>query len=117
MNTYPLPEPDFTVDGTGLLCVTLLMKLRAHIRDAAPDSVVHCVATDPAAPLGLPAWCHMTGHGYLGPVPDSGRAAYALRLTAAPVATRRMLPGTGRRPNARWDRRHAAARSPSPARP
>ncbi|MFJ8107639.1 sulfurtransferase TusA family protein [Streptomyces sp. NPDC096132] len=71
-----------TVDGTGLLCVTLLLRLRRAIDGAAAGTVVHVVATDPAAPLDLPVWCHMTGHLYLGPVPGTDRAVYALRLAA-----------------------------------
>ncbi|GED90271.1 sulfurtransferase TusA family protein [Streptomyces sp. 6-11-2] len=75
-------EADITVDGTGLLCVTLLLGLRAAIEDAAPGTHVHVMATDPAAPLDLPAWCHMTGHHYLGPVPNTAEPpVYALRLT------------------------------------
>lgn len=90
------PAPDITVDGTGLLCVTLLLRLRKEIDDAAPGTVVHIVATDPAAPLDLPAWCHMTGHHYLGPVPDGGgRPVYALRIAADARATR---------PDAPWHR-------------
>ncbi|UKY54779.1 sulfurtransferase TusA family protein [Streptomyces inhibens] len=88
MSAAPIPAADLTVDGTGLLCVTLLLKLRARIADAPPGTVVHVIATDPAAPLDLPAWCHMTGHTYLGPVPDPGRDVYALRLTTAALATR-----------------------------
>ncbi|CAL9400495.1 hypothetical protein SUDANB150_01433 [Streptomyces sp. enrichment culture] len=87
----PLPEADLTVDGTGLLCVTLLLRLRAQIDGAPPGTVVHVVATDPAAPLDLPAWCHMTGHTYLGPVPGE-RPVYALRLAADARATRRDAP-------------------------
>jgi len=30
--------------------------------------VIHLIARDPAAPLDLAAWCHLTGHTYLGPV-------------------------------------------------
>ncbi|MFF8835153.1 sulfurtransferase TusA family protein [Streptomyces sp. NPDC015130] len=82
------PAPDLVVDGTGLLCVTLLLRLRKDIDGSAPGTVVHIVATDPAAPLDLPAWCHMTGHEYLGPVPDpAGRSVYALRLVAGALAT------------------------------
>ncbi|MFF4962767.1 sulfurtransferase TusA family protein [Streptomyces sp. NPDC001222] len=73
--------PDITVDGTGLLCVTLLMRLGKEIDGAEPGSVVHVVATDPAAPLDLPAWCHLTGHHYLGPAPGDDRPVYALRLS------------------------------------
>ncbi|WP_053914732.1 sulfurtransferase TusA family protein [Streptomyces sp. SCSIO 75703] len=92
--TPPLPgdpsaaAPGITVDGTGLLCVTLLLRLRAEIDGAPPGTVVHVVTTDPAAPLDLPAWCHMTGHHYLGPVPGTSAPVHALRLTATPRPTR-----------------------------
>ncbi|MGY1401313.1 sulfurtransferase TusA family protein [Streptomyces sp. SS10] len=86
MSTAPIPH--ITVDGTGLLCVTLLLRLRKEIDGAAPGTVVHVIATDPAAPLDLPAWCHMTGHTYLGPVPDDDRPVYALQLTVGAVPTR-----------------------------
>ncbi|MFD4582323.1 sulfurtransferase TusA family protein [Streptomyces sp. NPDC058423] len=90
------PAPDLVVDGTGLLCVTLLLRMRKAIDGAAPGTVVHVVATDPAAPLDLPAWCHMTGHDYLGPVPDpAGRPVHALRLVSGALATR---------PGAPWHR-------------
>ncbi|MEU2509020.1 sulfurtransferase TusA family protein [Streptomyces sp. NPDC007863] len=52
------PAPGITVDGTGLLCVTLLLLLRKRIDGARPGTVIHVIATDPAAPLDLPAWCH-----------------------------------------------------------
>ncbi|MFG2546445.1 sulfurtransferase TusA family protein [Streptomyces sp. NPDC048594] len=80
--------PDISVDGTGLLCVTLLLRLRKEIDGAKPGTVVHVIATDPAAPLDLPAWCHMTGHHYLGPVPDTNRAVFALRLMTGARSTR-----------------------------
>ncbi|MDX3134575.1 sulfurtransferase TusA family protein [Streptomyces europaeiscabiei] len=87
MTTTPTPSPAMTVDGTGLLCVTLLLRLRAAIQGAAAGTIVHVIATDPAAPLDLPAWCHMTGHHYLGPVPGE-RPVYALRLTSDARSTR-----------------------------
>ncbi|MFD4658082.1 sulfurtransferase TusA family protein [Kitasatospora sp. NPDC058444] len=82
--------PDLTVDGTGLLCVQLLLRLRARIAHLPAGAVVHIQTTDPAAPLDLPAWCHLTGHAYLGQVPyeATDREVYALRLTSAPVRTR-----------------------------
>ncbi|MCZ4118675.1 sulfurtransferase TusA family protein [Streptomyces sp. H39-S7] len=87
------PAADITVDGTGLLCVQLLLLMRGQIEDAAAGTVVHVIATDPAAPLDLPAWCHMTGHTYLGPVPDSDdRDVYALQLTSHAHRTCRDAP-------------------------
>ncbi|MFJ4623842.1 sulfurtransferase TusA family protein [Streptomyces sp. NPDC088812] len=88
-----IPVPDITVDGTGLLCVTLLLRLRTEIDGAEPGIVVHVVATDPAAPLDLPAWCHMTGHHYLGLVPETADApVYALRIAAGARPTRTGAP-------------------------
>jgi tRNA 2-thiouridine synthesizing protein A len=87
-----IPAPDITVDGTGLLCVTLLLRLRKEIDGAKPGTVIHVIATDPAAPLDLPAWCHMTGHHYLGPVPDDERPVYALRIAACARPTRASAP-------------------------
>ncbi|MEU3215427.1 sulfurtransferase TusA family protein [Streptomyces sp. NPDC006971] len=83
----PTPPAGLTVDGTGLLCVTLLLRLRKAIDGAEAGTVVHVIATDPAAPLDLPAWCHMTGHEYLGPVPGE-QPVYALRLSADARPTR-----------------------------
>jgi tRNA 2-thiouridine synthesizing protein A len=60
MNPKQARGADLTVDGTGLLCITLLLRLRAAIDTASPGTLVHVIATDPAAPLDLPAWCHMT---------------------------------------------------------
>ncbi|WP_406306820.1 sulfurtransferase TusA family protein [Streptomyces sp. NBC_00885] len=67
--------PPLAVDGSGLLCVTLLLRVRREIDGAPPGTVVHVKATDPAAPLDLSAWSHLTGHIYLGPVPGDGIAA------------------------------------------
>ncbi|SDM06991.1 sulfurtransferase TusA family protein [Streptomyces wuyuanensis] len=93
------PAAGITVDGTGLLCVTLLLRLRKETDDAPPGTVVHVVATDPAAPLDLPAWCHMTGHHYLGPVSDpAGRPVYAVRLAANSLPTRPDAPWHPTRP-------------------
>ncbi|MGW0767235.1 sulfurtransferase TusA family protein [Streptomyces sp. NPDC002676] len=85
-------RPGLTVDGTGLLCVTLLLRLRKEIDNAPPGTLVHIIATDPAAPLDLPAWCHMTGHDYLGPVPGHGRPTFALRLADGARRTRADAP-------------------------
>jgi hypothetical protein len=48
VNPEPIPAADITVDGTGLLCVTLLLRLRARIATVGPGTVVHVLATDPA---------------------------------------------------------------------
>ncbi|MFB6892446.1 sulfurtransferase TusA family protein [Kitasatospora sp. NPDC056327] len=102
--TGPATGGPVVVDGTGMLCVTLLLHLRRRIADLPAGTTVHVVSTDPAAPLDLPAWCHLTRHEYLGPVvaaasvpasvpePEEhgygGREVYALRLAADARRTR-----------------------------
>ncbi|MEU4835925.1 hypothetical protein [Streptosporangium sp. NPDC023615] len=77
---------------TGELPDELLMELRDLVDDLAPGTVVHLIASDPAAPIDLPAWCHLTGHSYLGPLPIPSSPApsppaYALRVQATVRAT------------------------------
>ncbi|MFD7446151.1 hypothetical protein [Streptomyces sp. NPDC059909] len=73
MTGGPVTAADITVDGTGLLYVTRLLKLCARIAVAEPNTVVHVIATHPAAPLDL--------------------AALAAATAAAPVVSARMMCG------------------------
>jgi tRNA 2-thiouridine synthesizing protein A len=76
--------PPVVIDGGDRTCVALLIEPRGQITGLTPGPVIHLIATDLAAPLDLAAWCHLTGHAYLGPVHESaGAAAYALRISAA----------------------------------
>jgi tRNA 2-thiouridine synthesizing protein A len=78
------PEP-VVIDGGDRSCVALLLVLRRRICDLPAGTVIHLIASDPAALPDLPAW-HLTGHAYLGSVPAVS-PTYALRTTAAPAAT------------------------------
>ena len=46
-------------------CGDLVLELRNVLRGLAPGDVLHVTATDPAAPIDLPAWCGLTGHTLL----------------------------------------------------
>ncbi|MDN3028602.1 sulfurtransferase TusA family protein [Streptomyces sp. S.PB5] len=80
-----------TVEGAGLRCVQVLLKLRQQMADALPGTVFHVVTDDPAASLDLDAWCHMTGHTFLGELEEHQRAdgvpVYTLRLEEAAQPT------------------------------
>lgn len=76
-----------TVDGSGLLCVRLLLRLRAHIAALPGGSVVHVITTDPAAPLDLPAWCFLIGHHYLGVLPTRQSPVHVLQVGDSPLAS------------------------------
>ncbi|MBQ0986059.1 sulfurtransferase TusA family protein [Streptomyces sp. F63] len=81
------PAP-LVIDGGDRLCAELILELSRRVGRTEPGTVVHLIATDPAAPLDLPAWCHLTGHTYLGPVPGTPRPAYALRVSPGARRTR-----------------------------
>jgi tRNA 2-thiouridine synthesizing protein A len=76
------------LDGGDRSCVALLIELRALVGDCPPGTIIHIAATDPAAPLDLSAWCHLTGHTYLGAVGSAPRPTYAVQVTVNPRATR-----------------------------
>ncbi|MER7332994.1 MULTISPECIES: sulfurtransferase TusA family protein [unclassified Micromonospora] len=86
-----------TVDGTGLLCVTLLLRLRKEIDGVPPGTIVHVIATDPVAPIDLPAWCHLTGHTWLGRQPSESGTVYAIRVAAAAAPVDQQRPWITRR--------------------
>ena len=75
------------VDGGDRRCVLLLIELRKLTTTVPAGTLIHLIATDPAAPLDLPAWCHLTGHHYLGPVADADRPTYGVRVSAAAAPT------------------------------
>lgn len=76
------------IDGGDRACGELLLHMVGLLRDLEPGQDVRLIATDPAAPVDIPAWCYLTGHHYVGSgsQPD-GRAHYNLKVTggAAPV--------------------------------
>lgn len=76
------------VDGGDRACGELLLVLAARARVLAPGTRVRLVATDPAAAIDLPAWCHLTGHAYLGSGQrDDGRRYYDLQMAGQSHAT------------------------------
>ncbi|GGK76806.1 hypothetical protein Ppa06_38810 [Planomonospora parontospora subsp. parontospora] len=91
MNMIDARDP-VVLDGGDRRCVQLLIELRRLVAGLAPGTIVHVIAADPAAPVDLPAWCHLTGHTYLGPVgAHAPRATYALAVAvhARPTAADR----------------------------
>lgn len=76
------------IDGGDRACGELLLVLAARARQLPPGSQIRLLASDPAAPLDIPAWCHLTGHHYLGLGTDGfDRAYYDIRTTAEPAPT------------------------------
>ena len=45
--------PPMVIDGGDRTCVALLIELRGHITRLEPGTVIHLIASDPAAPIDL----------------------------------------------------------------
>ncbi len=81
-------EGPLVIDGGDRACGELLLQLAGQLRGMRAGTVVRLVATDPAAPVDVPAWCHLTGHRYLvaGRQPD-GRPHYDVVLSGQARST------------------------------
>lgn len=53
---------DETIDAGDKGCGDLIVELALAFRRMAPQARVGVRATDPGAPIDLPAWCRSTGH-------------------------------------------------------
>src|SRR5258708_5514974 len=80
----PAQQP-VVIDGGDRACIGLLLELRTHIAGLPAGTLIHLIASDPAAPIDLPAWCHLTGHAYLGPLRATRTPTYAMRSPAQRV--------------------------------
>lgn len=54
--------PDRDLDCSGLICPLPVLRARKALSTMAPGEVLRLVATDPAAPRDLEAFCAATGH-------------------------------------------------------
>jgi tRNA 2-thiouridine synthesizing protein A len=59
------PAAADTWDAGDLACGDLVLDLRLRLRELPSGGVLDLRATDPGAPIDLPAWCTMTGHTLL----------------------------------------------------
>lgn len=70
------------VDGGDRACGELLLVLAARAGLLPPRTLIRLLASDPAAAVDMPAWCHLTGHDFLGTgVGDDGRRYYEVQTS------------------------------------
>ncbi|MGB7980233.1 MAG: hypothetical protein WCF36_05520 [Candidatus Nanopelagicales bacterium] len=68
------------IDGGDRWCGELLLAVHATIKSLPEGTLVRIVASDPAAPIDIPAWCYLTGHHYQGEAWHDDRVAYDVEL-------------------------------------
>jgi len=57
--------PHHTLEAPGLACIDLTPLIAKAMRDLHPGEVLEVHTDDPAARVGVPAWCRLTGNRLL----------------------------------------------------
>ena len=60
-----MTTPHRTLEAPGLACVDLTPLIATTMRDLRPGEVLEVHTDDPAARVGVPAWCRLTGNRLL----------------------------------------------------
>ncbi|MDA8217961.1 MAG: sulfurtransferase TusA family protein [Dehalococcoidales bacterium] len=65
-------EADSVLDCTGTYCPIPIARTAQAIKDIEVGQVLEVVATDTGIKADMPAWCHRTGHEFLGLEEEDG---------------------------------------------
>ena len=57
-----MPDVQYEIDATGLVCPEPLMIVRNRVREMRPGERVHVVATDPSTTRDFRNFCRFLGH-------------------------------------------------------
>lgn len=60
MDNLSLPPIFETWDAGAMSCGDLVLELKRRLAQVPPGQLLHLIATDPAAPLDIRAWCRVT---------------------------------------------------------
>ncbi|MBI3097132.1 MAG: sulfurtransferase TusA family protein [Planctomycetes bacterium] len=60
------PQPDATIDTSGLLCPLPIVECAKRLRTMAVGEVLEVISTDSGVLADLPAWCRSHGETLLG---------------------------------------------------
>ena len=55
-----MTEPTRCLDAPGLACIDLTPLIASTMREMEPDEILEVRTDDPAARVGVPAWCRLT---------------------------------------------------------
>jgi TusA-related sulfurtransferase len=73
--TAPGTMPDRVLDAPGVACVNLTPLVAGVMKELSPGALLEIRTDDPAARMGLPAWCRLTRNPLRltveGPDPDA----------------------------------------------
>jgi TusA-related sulfurtransferase len=78
--------PHHTLDAPGLACIDLTPLIASAMRDLQPGEVLEVHTDDPAARVGVPAWCRLTRNHLLHTTAPHARADRASTQTTFHIA-------------------------------
>jgi tRNA 2-thiouridine synthesizing protein A len=74
--TREQPTPDRVLDAPGVACTSLTPLVSSVMAELAPGALLEVRTDDPAARMGVPAWCRLTRNPlqdtFEGPDPARG---------------------------------------------
>lgn len=67
-----MTAPARRLDAPGLACIDLTPLIASTLRELAPGDLLEVHTDDPAARLGVPAWCRLTRNRLIDTINDPG---------------------------------------------
>jgi TusA-related sulfurtransferase len=64
---------DRTIDAPGVACIDLTPLIATTMRELTPGQLLEVRTDDPAARVGVPAWCRLTRNPLLRVIEDRSR--------------------------------------------
>jgi tRNA 2-thiouridine synthesizing protein A len=74
-------QADKTVDSSGDLCPTPILKLSKGIKEIQVGEVLKMIATDPGSQADMPAWARQTGNELLDAHLEDDKFVFYFRRT------------------------------------
>ena len=72
---------DRTLDAPGLACIDLTPLIASTMRELQPGEVLEVRTDDPAARVGVPAWCRLTRNPLLRTIEDRSLPTTTFHIT------------------------------------
>ncbi len=65
-------KPDDILDCVGLACPMPIFKASNRIKELTPGQILEVQSDDDGIVKDMPAWCRLTGNGFLGITQENG---------------------------------------------
>ncbi|MCA0044453.1 sulfurtransferase TusA family protein [Celeribacter litoreus] len=77
--THSEQKWDVEFDGIGLICPMPVLKARKLLLGMPQGAVLRLLASDPAAVIDVPHFCHEAGHDLIDMQDEGGHQVYYIR--------------------------------------